>query len=213
MTSGRMTTVVIVEDHPVFRAGLADACCRATDLEVVAAVGSVAEAQDALGLAPDVVLLDLGLPDGSGLDVLATLRARRSATAVVVLTMNDDGEAVLAAVRAGARGYLLKGSGEKDITDAVRAVAAGRVILDGLPGRVVLDAAASSEQPAATRLGLTEREADILRLVAGGLANPAIATRLGLSPKTVRNVVSVVLAKLGVASRMEAAERARSSGL
>jgi len=208
-----MTTVVIVEDHPVFRAGLADACCRATDLEVVAAVGSVAEAQDALGLAPDVVLLDLGLPDGSGLDVLATLRARRSATAVVVLTMNDDGEAVLAAVRAGARGYLLKGSGEKDITDAVRAVAAGRVILDGLPGRVVLDAAASSEQPAATRLGLTEREADILRLVAGGLANPAIATRLGLSPKTVRNVVSVVLAKLGVASRMEAAERARSSGL
>jgi DNA-binding NarL/FixJ family response regulator len=127
--------VAIVEDHPVYRDGLAAAFGEASDIEVAGAVGTVADTLLLLGReAIDVLLLDLGLPDGSGLDLLATLRARHSRVAVVVLTMNEDQQMVLDVVRAGARGYLLKGAGRAEIIEAVRSAAAGvRCFMPGRP--------------------------------------------------------------------------------
>jgi DNA-binding NarL/FixJ family response regulator len=208
------TSIVIVEDHPVFREGLTAALHRSGDIEVTAAVGSLVEAYAVLEHAePDVLLLDLGLPDGSGLNLLSSLRARRSGTAVLVLTMTTDPSVVLDSVRAGARGYLLKGSGPDEIISAVRSVARGAVVLHAQAADVVLLAAGGDRAEPARRLGITAREADVLRLVAGGLGNAAIAERLGLSVKTVRNQVSAVLAKLAVGDRTAAAARAREAGL
>ncbi len=206
--------VLVVEDHPVYRDGLAAAFADVADLRLAAAVGTLAEARAVLDAQPvDVVLLDLGLPDGDGLGSLPGLRADHEPLAVVVLTMNDDPHAVLDAQRAGALGYLLQGSGRADILDAVRRAADGGAVFSPGAAQVVLEAAADSTSEPSRRLGLTPREADVLRLLGSGLSNAAIATRLGLSAKTVRNQVSVVLAKLAVSSRAEAAVRARTLGL
>ena len=206
--------VAIVEDHPVFRDGLALALGADCEIELVGSVGTVADGLRLTSEEPlDVLLLDLGLPDGSGLDLLSTLRARRSPVAVVVLTMNDDPQVVLSAVRAGARGYLLKGAGRAEILDGVRRAASGGAVFHAGAADVVISAlAAGTERPAAA-FGLTPREADVLRLLSGGLSNQAISARLGISAKTVRNQVSAILAKLGLPSRHAAAEWARSAGL
>lgn len=209
--------MAVVEDHPVYRDGLAAAFARVDDIELVASVGTVADTLELLRGQPiDVLLLDMGLPDGSGVDVLAHLRAHQSntrpKTAVVVLTMSDDRELVLESIRAGARGYLLKGAGRGEIVAAVRRAATGGAVFDPQAADVVVAAAAGSANPAAA-LGLTPREAHVLRLVATGLGNQAIAERLGVAPKTVRNQVSSILTKLGVDSRQAAAQRARTAGL
>jgi len=205
--------VAIIEDHPVYRDGLASVLI-GCGIEVAGTAGSVAEAHDLLRAeAVDVVLLDLGLPDGTGLDVLGTLQQRHPHLAVVVLTMYDDRTAVLDAIRAGARGYLLKGAGQGEIVDAVRRAAAGGAVFQAGPADVVLSAARSQTLDPAAALGLTPREAAVLRLVADGLTNEAIAQRLGIARKTVRNQVSSVLSKLNVDNRRAAAERARAVGL
>jgi DNA-binding NarL/FixJ family response regulator len=131
----------------------------------------------------------------------------------VVLTMAEDRFAVLEALRAGARGYLLKGAGRATIVDAVRRAAAGGAVFDEDAADIVIALAAGGAAAPHIALGITEREAGVLRLVATGLTNQAIAARLGLAPKTVRNVVSVVFVKLGVSSREEAINRARMAGL
>jgi DNA-binding NarL/FixJ family response regulator len=206
--------VLVVEDHPVYRDGLAAALAGPDDLVLVAAVGTLAEARSVLQDRPvDVVLLDLGLPDGDGLAALPLGRAGDGTAAVVVLTMNDDPHTVLDALRGGASGYLLKGSGRAEVLDAVRRAADGGAVFSQGAARVVLDAAADSAAEPSRRMGLTPRETDILRLVGAGLSNAAIAARLGVSAKTVRNQVSTVLAKLAVRSRGEAAARARALGL
>jgi DNA-binding NarL/FixJ family response regulator len=206
--------VAVVEDHPVYRDGLAAAVDAASDVDLAGAVGTVADTLGLLaGEAIDVLLLDLGLPDGSGLDLLSTLRTRHPDIAVVVLTMNDDRQMVLDAVRAGARGYLLKGAGRAEIIDAVRRAAEGGAVFGVGPADVIIAAAAGSLQDPAVALGLTPREAHVLRLLADGLTNEAIAVRLGLAPKTVRNQVSTILTKLGVHTRAAAAARARTAGL
>ena len=198
----------------MYRDGLTAAFDEASDIEVAGAVGTVADTLRLLGAeAIDVLLLDLGLPDGSGLDLLATLRARHSRVAVVVLTMNEDRQMVLDVVRAGARGYLLKGAGRAEIIDAVRHAAAGGAVFHAGPADVVLSAALGALDDPVVALGLTAREAHVLRLLADGLSNQAIASRLGLAPKTVRNQVSTILTKLGVDTRVEAAARARAAGL
>ena len=206
--------VAIVEDHPVYRDGLTAAFREAaSDIEVAGAVGTVADTLRLLsGETIDVPLLDLGLPDGSGLDLLATLRARH-ARVVVVLSRNEDRQMILDAVRAGARGYLLKGAGRAEIIDAVRRAAAGGAVFHAGPADVVLAAALGALNDPAVALGLTPREAHVLRLLADGLSNQEIASRLGLEPKTVRNQVSTILTKLAVDTRVEAAARARAAGL
>jgi len=206
--------VAVVEDHPVYRDGLAAAFGDASDVELAGAVGTVADTLSLLaGAAIDVLLLDLGLPDGSGLDLLSTLRTRHPGIAVVVLTMNDDRQMVLDAVRAGARGYLLKGAGRAEIIDAVRRAAAGGAVFGTGPADVVIAAASGALHDPAAALGLTTREAHVLGLLADGLSNQAIAARLGLAPKTVRNQVSTIFTKLGVQTRAAAGERARTAGL
>ena len=206
--------VGVVEDHPVYRDGLVGAFAATDDVVIEGAAATVGEALELLNRTPiDVLLLDLGLPDGSGLDVLATIRTHHPGVAVVILTMNDDRQLVLDAVRAGARGYLLKGASRSEVVDAVRRAARGGAVFDSGPASVVMAAASSRGNDPLSIFALTPRESDVLRLIADGLGNASIAERLGVSGKTVRNQVSSVLAKLGVTSRAAAAERARAAGL
>lgn len=205
--------VLVVEDHPVYRDGLAAVFTTIEDMTVVDAVGTVADALAVLDRSPiDVGLVDLGLPDGSGLDVVAAINAKPGCTALI-LTMNDDRSVILQALRAGATGYLLKGATREEIVEAVRTTAAGGSVFASGPAEVVLLAASGAHSAPVAALGLTGREGEVLRLLADGLTNQEIARRLYLSPKTVRNQVSLVLAKLGVQTRSEAAERARAAGL
>jgi DNA-binding NarL/FixJ family response regulator len=210
----RLIRVLVVEDHPVYRDGLAAAFAGCDDVVVAAAVGTIAEACAAAATErPTVILLDLGLPDGDGLSAVPRLLRGDPRPALLVLTMNDDRDVVLDAVRAGAHGFLLKGAGRLEVVDAVRRAAAGGAVFSPGAAQVVMAAAARGRRDPADELGLTRRESEVLRLVTAGLGNAAIAVRLGVSPKTVRNQVSAVLTKLGVTSRTEAADRARRAGM
>ncbi len=204
--------LLVVEDHPIFRDGLLAALKTSEDLVVVSVAETVAEARKALRATPppDVALVDLGLPDGSGIEVIAAASA--SGTRVLVLTMSHDAEDLVRAVRAGARGYVVKGSDRADILSAIHRVAQGDAVFGSNVAELVLDAVGGQDARAAAFPTLSVRELDILDLLAVGLPNGSIATRMHLSEKTVRNYVSSILGKLGVASRHEAAElmRARS---
>ncbi|MBD8063533.1 response regulator [Oceanitalea stevensii] len=207
--------VVVVDDHPVFRLGMAGLLSSLPGIDVVGQADSAAAAREVV--APggaDVVLMDLHLGDGSGIDLTRELVARDPALAVLVVTMSEDDESVAAALRVGARGYLLKSAGPEEVERAVRAVAHGEVIL----GREVAARALSALAPgrAAVRLPfpeLTAREREVLDLLARGLDNAAIARRLVLSGKTVRNHVANVLTKLAVPHRGAAVVLAREAGL
>lgn len=213
MTSLR---VVIVDDHPMFRLGLAAAVEQMDGIELVGEAERAADV-DALVAAtgPDVVLLDIRLPDGSGLEVNRALAARYPDVRVIVLTMSEDHETVLTALRDGARGYLVKGAGPDQVEQAVRAVAADDVVLNHELARAVSQLAHVRTRAAATRPfpELTQRELDVLELIAEGLDNQAIARRLVLNPKTVRNHVSNVLAKVHATDRSHAIVLARRAGL
>jgi DNA-binding NarL/FixJ family response regulator len=206
--------VVIADDHPIFREGLATALASLDGVEVVEQVADGTEAVDAVArLEPDVVLMDLHMPGLSGIDATRQIAAQSPGTAVLVLTMLEDDESVLASMRAGARGYLVKGAERRDIARALDAVARGEVIF----GSAVAERALASIASAPARRGpfpdLTEREHEILDLVARGLTNQAIASRLVLSEKTVRNHVSNIFVKLPAADRADAIVRAREAGL
>ena len=199
-----MIRVLIVDDHPLFRDGLAGLLATVGDAEVVGAVGDGDEAvRRTIELDPDVVLMDLNLPGVPGLDATRRIVGSAPRSAVLVLTMVDDDGAVLAALRVGARGYLLKGAAQEEVMAAVRTVAAGGAVFGARVAQRVL-----SGDPAG-RYDLTPREAEVLALVARGSSNVEIAKELGVSLKTVQNHVSRVLAKLQVADRTQAALRAR----
>jgi DNA-binding NarL/FixJ family response regulator len=210
------TRVVVVDDHPVYRNGVADALGDEPDIEVV---GTAADGESAVTtvaeLRPDVVLMDLRMPGGGGLPATASIAQSHPDTAVVVLTMSDDDDSVFAALRAGARGYLLKESEGGDIARAVRAAARSEAVFGPrIADRVLAFFASSRGRASAVPFPeLTDREREVLDLVAHGLSNSAIATRLFLSEKTVRNRVSDVLTKLHAASRAEAVALARDAGL
>jgi len=209
--------VVIADDHPVFRDGLQVTLDDEPGISVVAAVadGDAAVAAAVSGKA-DVILMDLRMPGVGGIEATARIAAERPATAVVVLTMSDDDDSVFAALRAGARGYLLKEADSEDILRAVRAVAAGEAMFGPrIADRVIaFFSAAGLRGGSATPFPqLTDREREVLDLVARGCDNPTIARRLFLSEKTVRNHVSACLTKLQVASRAEAVAAARDAGL
>ena len=205
--------VLIADDHPLFRDGLA-ALLRVgqgTELTGVATTGTEA-VEMAWQTQPDVVMMDLGLPELNGIEATRRIVTDSPHIAVVVLTMFDDDNSVFAALRAGARGYLLKGAEREQIRRAVHAAAAGDAIVGaGLAARVL--AGIASEAPAAVFPQLTDREREVLELVAQGRSNTAIAHRLHLSQKTIRNNVSNILAKLQIADRAQAIVRARDAGL
>jgi DNA-binding NarL/FixJ family response regulator len=208
--------VLVVDDHPLFRDGVVAALLTAADVEVVGEAGDVAGAvSTATELRPDLVLMDLQLPDGSGVDATRAILVALPTVRVLVMTMSDDDEAVVAAMRAGARGYVIKGTGRDDVLHAVRTVAGGGavfspVVADRLGGMFASLAAVPGKVAFPS---LTAREQEVLDLVARGYDNRRIARELYLSDKTVRNHVSNVLTKLEVTDRAEAARRARNAGL
>lgn len=207
--------IVLADDHPVVRAGLAALLESLPDFAVVAVASDGRQAIKEVVLhRPDVAILDLQMPTVDGF--AATREITRSApeVAVLVLTMFDDDDSVFAAMRAGARGYVVKGAEQDEIARAVHAVAAGEAIFSpGIAQRVLRFFAAPPAQPVQPFPELTSREREILTLLAGNLPNAAIAGRLELSPKTVANHLSSIFTKLSVADRAGAILRAREVGL
>ncbi len=208
-----MTTVLIVEDHPMYGEGLRATLDGDPELQVVGLATTAAEGAESLRtLRPDVVVVDLGLPDASGLTLVTEAP---DGTGVLVLTSYDDDQHVYAALRAGARGYLVKTAAADELVRAVRTVAAGDgsfsgSVVERITRHVATGGRASTGGPFPA---LTARERDVLRLMAQGHSNPYIADHFVLSLKTVRNHVSTVLSKIGAHSRAEAVALARDAGL
>ncbi len=204
--------VVIAEDHPVMRGGLRS-LLEAHDIRVVAEAADGAEAVAcARRLKPDLVLMDLQMPGTDGLTATEELLSHDPQAIVLILTMYADDESVFSALRAGARGYVVKGAAPEDLVAAIRAVARGQVIFDAaLAERIVSEL--QRPRPAEAFAELTVREREVFELLARGLNNRMIAQRLGVSPKTVANHVSNVFAKLHLADRAQAIVRARDAGL
>ena len=205
--------VVLADDHPMYRFGLRAVLDASPEVEVV---GEAADGAELLALvarhAPDVVLTDLSMPTLSGTAAIDELTRRQPGVGVLVLTMHEDDVSLFAALRAGARGYLLKGAGRDEIVRAVLAVAGGDAVYGGAVARRVVDSLTGvARTPVLPEL--TGREREVLELLAAGLPTGQIARRLALSDKTVRNHVSAVLTKLQVPDRAAAVARAREAGL
>lgn len=207
----RSTRVAVADDHPLFLDGLRLLLGTTAGIEVVAAEADGAALLEKLdGVDVDVVVVDLDMPRLDGAGVARELSRSRPELAVLVLTMHEDGPAVLRALEAGARGYLLKGAGHGAIVRAVQAVAEGDTVLGGGVAAGVL-AAATAPRRAGGPDGLTDREHEVLALVARGYDNHAIAAQLFLSVKTVQNHVSALLSKTGSSSRAQLVARARDA--
>ncbi|MEZ5093126.1 response regulator transcription factor [Nocardioides sp.] len=212
-----MIRVLVADDHPAFRRGLELMLADVEDLEVVGLAETGAEAVElASALAPDVLLMDLRMPDLDGIE--ATRRLTRSGAgagvAVVVLTMFEDDDSVFAAMRAGARGYLLKGADQEEIVRAIGAAAAGEAIFGReIAARIIEHFARGAGSSAAVFPSLTGREREVLEMVARGKGNATIAHELMISLKTVRNHVSNIFVKLQVPDRAAAIVKAREEGL
>ncbi|HTJ39527.1 MAG TPA: response regulator transcription factor [Dactylosporangium sp.] len=208
-----MIRLLVADDHPMFVSGLTAVLDAEEDMSVVAVAATGEEAlRAATEHTPDVAVLDVNMPGGDGLAVAAGLRTAGLPTRALILTMYDDDENVLAALRAGAYGYALKGAGPQEIVAAVRAVARGEAVFGAGVAAQLLGhfARAASASPFPQ---LTEREHEVLGLLARGMDNTAIARRLGVTGKTVRNHVSNVITKLHVSDRSGAILRARRAGL
>jgi DNA-binding NarL/FixJ family response regulator len=218
VTGVELLRVLVCDDHPVYRDGLAMLLSSLDGLEVVGTASDGVEAVRLAGeLQPDVVVMDLQMPELNGIEATARMTAEQPHVAVLVLTMYDDDESVFAAMRAGARGYLLKGAAQDVIARAITSVAQGEAIFGpAVARRVAAYFSGRAPQPATPPEAfpqLTAREREVLDLLAAGRTNAQIASALFLSPKTIRNTVSNVFAKLQVAGRSEAIVRARDAGL
>jgi NarL family two-component system response regulator LiaR len=204
--------VLIADDHAVVRQGLRTFLDLQDDVEVVGEAANGEEAVDAaVRLEPDVVLMDLVMPGGDGVEAIRRLRARGLASRVIVLTSFVDDDKLFPAVRAGAAGYLLKDVQPQELVNAIRAVHAGESPIDpAVAGRLLAEVADPAPSP---RQPLTARELEVLALIASGLPNKLIARDLGLSEKTVKTHVSNILGKLGLTDRTQAALYAVREGL
>jgi DNA-binding NarL/FixJ family response regulator len=212
----RRVRVVIADDHPMFRFGLAAALAESGDVLVVGEASSGQQLLDvATATSPDVVITDLHMPGLDGVSATSELLSRRPDLAVLVVTMLDDDESIFAALRAGARGYLVKGATGTQIIAAVQALGRGETVYGGAVARRITDFFLAGTQGYAGRVfpELTPRERDVLDLVAAGRNNVAIGRALGLSDKTVRNHLASVLTKLQAHDRAEVIVKARQAGL
>ncbi len=206
--------VLIADDHPAFRRGLGAMLDSASGVEIVgeAIDGDEAIAQ-AVELVPDVVLMDVKMPGRNGIEATQRIVADRPEIAVVVLTMYEDDDSVFAAMRAGARGYLLKGAEQAEVLRAIHAVASGEAIFGPVIAERLMAYFAAGSTAAHPFPELSERERQVLELIARGRNNSAIAGELVLSLKTVQNHVSNVFNKLQVIDRSGAVIKAREAGL
>jgi DNA-binding NarL/FixJ family response regulator len=214
--------ILIADDHPVFRFGLRALLNAMPDTEVVGEVTNGDEVIElATALRPDVILMDINMPGANGIEATRRIREVDGGIHILIVTMLED-DSVFAAMRAGARGYVIKGSEPAEVLRAIRAVADGEAIFSpGIAERLMHyfatppaglgGVARAAGNPAFP--DLTEREHEVLALIAQGLTNSAIAERLVLSPKTVRNYITEIFSKLQVADRAQAIIRARNAGL
>jgi DNA-binding NarL/FixJ family response regulator len=206
--------VVVADDHPLFRDGLRTLTSLEDGLELVGEAENGADAVElARTLRPDVVVMDLHMPDLNGIEATGRIVEALPDVGVLVLTMFEDDDSVFAAMRAGARGYLLKGAGHDEVVRAIEAVARGEAIFGPSIAARVIEFFSRPAQPPRPFPELTEREREILELIAQGRSNGDIAAHFVLSPKTVRNNVSSIFTKLRVADRAQAIVRAREAGL
>ncbi|WP_066587533.1 response regulator [Cellulomonas timonensis] len=191
---------MIVDDHEVVRRGIAEVVERAEGMTVIAEAGSVADGvRRATLVQPQILLVDLQLPDGTGIDLITAVRKLHPEARAIVLTSFDDDDALTAALEAGASAYLLKSVRGAEITEVVRAVAAGRTLLDE---RTVTRRRAGHDDPTEN---LTPSEMKVLDLIGEGLSNREIAERLGVAEKTVKNHITSLLAKMGLQRRTQVA--------
>ena len=207
--------VLVVDDHPVYREGLAALLASVGDVEVV---GTAADGQQAIAavreLEPDVVIMDIQMPVLDGIEATRRLTSEDPSLGVVVLTMSEDDGTVFAAMRAGARGYLLKGADQEEVVRAIGTVAHGGAVFGpALAARIAQFLSGGPASAPAAFPELTEREREVLDLLAAGRSNTQIADALFLSPKTVRNVVSNIFTKIHVEDRAQAIVAARDAGL
>jgi len=209
-----MITVLIVDDHPIYRDGLLAVLEPRNDIRVV---GQAEDGETAIALGdelrPDVILMDLAMPGLGGVAATRTITERHPNTAVLILTMSEASDSIWAAMRAGARGYLVKGSTGPEITNAIHAAHQGSLVFGPAIAETLHRIFDSSPGAPSPFPDLTDREVEVLRLIAARRTNAEIADRLYLSDKTVRNHVSNIFTKLQVRSRREAIERATTAGL
>jgi DNA-binding NarL/FixJ family response regulator len=208
--------VLIADDHPLFREGMRGRLDRVDDVAVVGEAASGDEAVElAHKLAPHVILMDIKMPGLNGIEATREIQQASPQIGVLVLTMFEDDDSVFAAMRAGAKGYLLKDSGGEGVVHAIRAVASGEAVFGpGVAERIIgFFSAPRAAAPRRAFPELTEREEEVLSLVAQGKSNQQIARQLFVSLKTVRNHVSNILLKLQVADRAQAVIRARDAGM
>ncbi len=204
--------IVVVDDHPIVRDGLVAVLSTQPDFEVVGEASSGPEAiQQVRAIQPDVILLDLEMPDMDGVETLQCLREIDPAVRVIVFTAFDTDERIVKAVQAGAQGYLLKGVPRDEIFNAIRVVHAGGALLQPVVASKLLRQVSRDAQPEPD--SLTERELEVLRLMAQGQMNKEIAAALVISERTVKFHVSAILSKLGAGNRTEAVRLAAQQGL
>lgn len=205
--------LLVVDDHPLFRQGVVASLSAEPDLTVVGEAGSGEEAQKLAGdLLPDVLLMDITMPGAGGIAAARQINASWPVVRIIMLTVSEDQDNLMAALKAGARGYVLKGVSARELANAVRTVAGGDVYISpSLAGGILFEMTQS--QPNDLIGSLTEREKEILTLVAEGLTNREIGEKLHLAEKTIKHYMTNVLQKLQVRSRVEAALLAQKHGL